>query len=157
CLDLSGKGDVSAKSMEPNHPGNKGSALVWAYGGPILPRPAKGRPVTFGHTISTCAVHDGVVYVAEEVGYLHCLDEKTGQKLWQYDLKCGIWGSPYVVDGKLLIGGEDGILRIFAAGKNEKLLAEIELEPPYHGTPVVANGVLYLATSSKLYAIAEKK
>ncbi|MBI3411142.1 MAG: PQQ-binding-like beta-propeller repeat protein [Planctomycetes bacterium] len=157
CLDLTGKGDVSPKSMEMKDPGNKGSALIWAFGGPILPRPAKGRPVNFGRTISTCAVHDGLVFVAEESGYLHCLDEKTGQKLWEHDLKCGIWGSPYVVDGKVLIGGEDGTIKIFATGRNEKVLAAVELDDTFQGTPVVANGVLYMVTKSKLFAIAERK
>ena len=48
-------------------------------------------------------------------------------------------------------------MTIFAAGKKKDVVATVELEPTMHGTPVVANGVLYLMTNSKIYAIAEKK
>ena len=40
-----------------------------------------GRNYFFGRTMSTCAVHDGLVYAAELAGYLHCLDAKTGKQL----------------------------------------------------------------------------
>src|SRR5262249_53904097 len=66
CVDITKTGDVSPKSLDNKDPANKGTAFVWAYGGPIVPRPAKGRTVNFGSTLSTAAVHDGFVYIAEE-------------------------------------------------------------------------------------------
>ena len=157
CVDITKAGDVSPKSLDHKDAKNNGSALVWSYGGKFDPVPKKGRRVIFGRTISTCAIHDGLVYIAEEQGYLHCLDAKTGQKYWDYDFKAGIWGSAYYVDGKVYIGTEDGEIVIFKAGKKQDVSAKIDMGETVASTPVVARGVLYVATKSKLYAIAEKK
>lgn len=157
CVDITKSGDVSSKTLDHKDAKNAGSALVWSYGGKIEPTPKKGRRVLFGRTISTCAIHDGLVYIAEEQGYMHCLDAKTGQKYWDHDFKAGIWGSAYYVDGKVYIGTEDGEIVIFKAGKKREEIAKIDMGETVASTPVVARGVLYVATKSKLYAIAEKK
>ena len=88
---------------------------------------------------------------------MHCLDATTGQKYWEHDFKAGVWGSPYYVDGKIYQAAEDGNVVIFDAGKKHNVIREIDMEETLQGTPVVANGVLFIATKSKLYAIAEKK
>ncbi len=74
CIDVTKRGDVSPVSLNAKDPANKASALVWAYGGPINPPPKRGRRNYFGSTMSTCAIHDGLVYAAEYRGYLHCFD-----------------------------------------------------------------------------------
>jgi outer membrane protein assembly factor BamB len=157
CIDVTKKGDVSPKSFDVKDPSNKDSALVWSFGGAIEPKPKKGRQINFGPTISTCAVIDGQVYIAEEHGFLHCLDAKTGQRLWFHDLKAAAWGSAYAVDGKVLIGVEGGTVFVFEQSPKKNLLAEIEMNDTIQTTPVAANGTLYVMTRSKLYAIAEKK
>ncbi len=160
CIDATKTGDVSPVSYNAKDAGNKNSALVWAFGGKIEPAPKiTERQVNFGSTISTCAVHDGLVYICEETGFIHCLDAKTGERYWNFDLKGAVWGSPYVVDDKVYVIMEDGIVSIFKLGKKfEPPIAEIEMDSGVmHSTPVVANGTLYLMTHSKLFAIAEKK
>lgn len=159
CLDVTKQGDVSFKSYDAKVPVNKGSALVWAFGGYVDPPPAlgKGRKTYFGVTISTAAVHDGLVYIAEEAGYLQCLDAKTGARYWEHDFKTGLWSSAYYVDGKVYIGTDDAEVIVFAAGKEKKVLATNNMEEAVKATPVAVNGVLYINTLSKLYAIAEGK
>ncbi len=154
CLDVTKKGDVSFKSFDAKDAKNKDSALVWAFGGAFDPPPEKGRQVKFGSTISTAAVHDGLVYIAEEAGYMHCLDAATGQRHWDHDFKATVWGSPYWVDGKIYIGTEDGEILIFQHGKTRKVLATVNMDGCVWSTPVVANGVLYVTTRFKLHAIA---
>jgi outer membrane protein assembly factor BamB len=156
CLDITRKGDVSLKSYDPRAPINKDSALVWASGGPIVPRPQKGRTRHFGTTMSTAAVHDGLVYITEENGYLHCLDAATGRPEWTHDLRAGIWGSPYWVDGRIFVGTQDGEIVVFAHGRSVKILATIDMEDVIYSTPVAANGVLFVATHSALYAIGRR-
>lgn len=157
CIDITKTGDVSPKSLDAKAPENKGSALLWSFGGPIDPAPKKGRRVYFSRTMSTAAVHDGLVYIPEDSGYLHCLDAKTGQRYWVHDFKTACWGSPLYVDGKVLVGVEDGSVVTFQAGKDYKVLKTHDMEDGIQGTPVVAGGVLYITTATKLYAIAEKK
>jgi outer membrane protein assembly factor BamB len=153
CLDLTKRGDVSLKSYDAKAPENKDSALLWSFGGPVLPRPAKGRTIHFGPTMSTAAVHDGLVYISERDGYLHCLDANTGRRYWVHDVKSDILGSPYWVDGKVYLAAEDGMW-VFEHGKTAKVLAEsIDMENSMWTTPTAANGVLFVSTHEKLYAI----
>lgn len=105
-------------------------------------------------TISTAAIADGIIYIPDFSGFLHCLDAKTGKVYWVHDMLAAIWGSPLVVDGKVYLGDEDGDLVIMQAGKEMKVLAEMNMGSSIYSTPVPANGVLYIANRSELFAIA---
>lgn len=158
CVDITKTGDLSPvdNNFDPTAAVNKKSGLVWHYGGPITPRPKLGRDTVFGRTLSTCAIHDGLLFIAELDGYLHCLDAKTGRKYWEpHDLKAEVWGSPYYADGRVFLGTGDGDLHVFAAAKEKKLLAKIEMEHSIKTTPVAVDNVLYLQTDSRLYALAQ--
>jgi outer membrane protein assembly factor BamB len=110
----------------------------------------------FRRTISTVAISDGVVYAANFSGFLHALDLASGELLWEHDLLAAVWGSPFVVDGKVLIGDEDGDIAVLQAGKTHELLSEVNMGNSVYSTPVVANGVMYIMTRSRIYAIAQK-
>jgi outer membrane protein assembly factor BamB len=91
---------------------NRTSALVWHFGGHDDRRwPA--REHRFGRTISTVAVVDGVVYATDLYGFVHCLDAATGELYWRHDTRSAVWGSPYYVDGKVLVATEDGELCVY--------------------------------------------
>jgi len=67
-----------------------------------------------------------------------------------------MWGSPLLVGNKVYLCDEDGDVAIFNASKEEPK------DPPTHnlgaaiyGTPVFANGVLYIMAKDKVYAIQE--
>lgn len=157
CIDITKTGDISPvnDNFDPKADVNKKSGLVWHYGGAITPRPKSGRDNVFGRTLSTCAVHEGLLYIAELDGYLHCVDAKTGQKYWEHDLKAEVWGSPYYADGKVYLGTGDGDLCVFAAAKDKKLLAKIEMEHSIKTTPVAVGNVLYVQTDTRLFALAQ--
>ncbi len=155
CLDITKSGDVSFKSYDNKAPENKNSALVWAFGGPIEPALAKGQKAYFGSTMSTAAVQDGLVYISEHNGYLHCLDANTGQRYWEHDVKASVWGSPYLADGKVYLASEDEV-HILAQGKTGKLIATMEMDAVSQTTPIAANGVLFVATRFKVYAIGAR-
>ena len=107
-------------------------------------------------SISTAAVADGLVYVSDFSGYLHCLDAKTGQEYWNHDLLAAVWASPFLIDGKVYIGDEDGDVVVMAHGKEKKQLAEMNMGSAVYGTIVPANGVLFINNRSQLFAIANK-
>lgn len=161
CIELTKTGDVSPvnDNFDRHAPVNKNSALVWHFGGAADAKQAAqtNRDILFGRTMSTCAVHDGLVYIAELAGFLHCLDAKTGKKLWEHDLKATVWCSPYWADGKVYLGNEDGDVYVFAHGREKKLLTEKpnEMKGAIKSTPTVAGGVLYLMTDAHVYAIAK--
>ncbi len=108
-----------------------------------------------GRTISTVSVADDLVYLAEYAGIVHCLDAKTGKVYWTHDSFSRIWGSTLVVDGKLLLGNEDGDLLVLAQGKKKPKVQMVGMGAPVYSSPVFVNGTLYVATQTHLYAIGK--
>ena len=90
---------------------------------------------------------DGIVYIPDFSGFLHCLDAKTGQVYWTHDLLAAVWGSTLVVDGKIYIGDEDGDITVLQAGKEKKVLTELNMGSAVYATPVPAK---WLVTSKGL-------
>jgi outer membrane protein assembly factor BamB len=168
CLDLAravDKGrlnkdhDVSpaGDNFDPAAAANQDSALAWHYGEPAPPAWRIGRRYVFGRTLSSAAVHDGLVYIAELGGFVHCLDAKTGQQLWVLDAQAPIWSSPYYADGRIYVPTDATEVLIFKHGRERELVNRIEMNDPIRSVPVAINGVLYIVDRSRLYAIAEKK
>jgi outer membrane protein assembly factor BamB len=158
CINPTKTGDVSPgdDKFNPENPKNKDSALVWHFGGKIDPEPERGKKWYFGRTISTCAVHDGLLYIADLDGYFACFDARTGKRYWENDLRSQVWCSPYCVDGKVFIGNDDGDLYVFAQGKEKKQLAKFEVGGALRMPVKVVNGVLYIMNDSYLYAVKPK-
>jgi outer membrane protein assembly factor BamB len=71
-------------------------------------------------------------------------------------MKAHMWGSTLVADGKVYVGDEDGDFVVLAASKEKKVISETNLNAPLYGTPVVANGVLYVQTNSHLFAFHDE-
>ena len=130
CVDPTKTGDITK------------TGIIWSYN-------------KIHRSLSTCAITpDGLLFVGDFSGFVHCLDAATGKVHWVHDMKAHIWGSALVADGKVYIGTEDGTLAVFAASKEKKKLADIDMGAPVYATPVVANGVLYIQTTTHLYAIS---
>lgn len=129
CIDASGRGDITSTHR------------VWSY-------------QKIARSISTLAIHDGLVYAADFSGFVYCLDAETGKEYWVHDTKGHIWASPLVADGKVFIGNEDGYMTILAAGRELKVINEVDMKSPIYSSAIAANGVLYVATHTHLFAIA---
>jgi outer membrane protein assembly factor BamB len=109
----------------------------------------------FSRTLSSVAVEDGLVYAADLNGFLRCLDAATGKVLWDYDSFAAVWGSPLVADGKVYLGDEDGDVVVLRAGRTKQVLAEINLGNAVYTTAAAGDGVLYLASRNRLFALSE--
>ena len=118
--------------------------------------------------VSTAAIADGLVYISDFSGFLHCLDANTGQQYWQHDMLAAVWGSPLVVDGKVYLGDEDGDIAILKTGKEPgkcdpaagkvdvpcaNVIAEINMGNSVYGTAVPANGALIINNRSTIFSI----
>ena len=131
CIDPRGKGDITT------------NALVWSY-------PLKQ------HVMATPAIHDGIVFVPDCGRTLHAVDAQTGKPFWTHEIRGEAWSSALVADGKVWLGTRSGILYVFAAEREKQKLLEIDLGKPISATPTAANGVIYIATMSRLYAISAR-
>lgn len=132
AIDATGDGDVTE------------SKKVWHRGGK-----------DFHRTISTVAIHDGLLYATDLSGFLYCLDAKTGEHVWTHDLAAAVWASPFVADGKVYIGDEDGDVAVLREGRKKELIAEMNMGNAVYTTPVAKDGVLYIVTRTKIFAIAK--
>jgi len=128
CIDAKGTGEKTT------------NGLVWSY--PLEK-----------HVMSTPAVHEGLVFIADCGRKFHCLDAGSGQALWTHEIKGEAWASPLVADGKVYLGTRGRMFYVFSAGKAKKVITETELPAPISATATAANGVLYVATMTHLYAI----
>jgi outer membrane protein assembly factor BamB len=157
CIDITKTGDVSPAdaNFDPKDPKNKDSALIWHFGGKIVPRPARGRDVRFGLTLSNCCVVEGLLYVSELDGYVHCLDAKTGEKYWTHDARAEIWATPYYVDGKVFVGTNDGDLLVFDHGKKLKEPKVLPFGRSIRTPPRFVDGLLYVMTDTTLFAFGK--
>lgn len=131
CINPAKRGDITQ------------SGKVWQYTG-------------LGRSISTPSIAEGLLFIAEYAGKVHCLDAETGQPHGVYDTSSRIWGSTLVADGKLFLGDEDGELIILSADREMKELGRVNLGAPIYSSPVVANNVVFVATQTHLYAIGKQ-
>src|SRR6185295_1218927 len=128
CVDATKTGDITT------------NGVVWSY---ALEK----------HVMSTPAVHDDLVFIADCGRMFHCVDAKAGKRLWTHEIKGEVWASPYVADGKVYLGTRSGNFYVFSASKEKKVLAELELGNPISATVTAANGVLNIATMTDLFAV----
>ena len=120
CIDATKTGDITA------------TGKLWTYQG-------------LDWTTSTISLADGLIYLADGAGKLHCVDAETGRGLWVHETKSSmLLGSTLVADGKVFMPTSKGLF-VFAAGREKKLLAQINVGAPVYSSPVAANGTLYVA------------
>jgi outer membrane protein assembly factor BamB len=130
----------------------------------------------FHRSISTVVIKNDLLFVPDFSGLFHCVDAQTGKVHWTHDMLAAAWGSAMIVEDKVYVGDEDGDISVFRLSADPKVaMQEIEGElypinavkdedgryevvnmgNAVYCTPIVANGVLYIAHNDKVFAIAE--
>jgi outer membrane protein assembly factor BamB len=127
CIDPSGSGDITE------------AGRVWTYDG-------------IERTMASVAIADGRLYAVDLPGRVHCLDVETGRLLWVHDTEAETWATPLVVDGKIYLGTKSELVVLAATSRPEEL-ARVRLGAPVYGTPVAANGTLFVASQKYLWAV----
>ena len=120
CIDPTKMGDITT------------TGKIWTY-------------QELDRSLSTVSIADGLLYIADVAGRLHCLDADTGKCYWRDETHAKVWGSTLLADGKVYLPTEK-FLWVYAAGREKKLLSQIRLGAPVWSTPVAANGVLFVAS-----------
>jgi len=173
CIDPTKRGDVSPtivyNASEPQTPiphkrlraldaqagdferDNPNSAAVWHYVGA---NPEEFEQ-TMHRTCGTVAIKNNLLYVADFSGVFHCLDAKTGQAHWTYDMDAASWASPLIVEDRVYMGDEDGDITMFRLSSTQELLGELNMGSALYTTPIVARHTLYIANRNRLFAIQE--
>ena len=137
-----GTGPSLIHAISPNGQGDvTGSRLLWT-----------SREV--GRVVGTPIVKDGLLYVGDLGGTIHCLDAATGAHVWKHQTNEPIWGSLLLAGDRLYVGNLEGTMSVLRAGRRKQLLAEIAMDSALYSPPAPIGDALYLATSRRLYLIA---
>jgi hypothetical protein len=97
-------------------------------------------------------------------GKLYCFDAKTGERLWKFNYGRSARGSPVLADGKIYVGEVNSRFHILQPSRKKcKELHEQFFQShdgvsdvEINGSPAVANGRVYFATSDAFYCIGKK-
>ena len=139
-----GNGPSLIHAVNPNGQGDvTNSRLLWT-----------SREV--GRVVGTPIAKDGLLYVGDLGGTIHCLDAASGAHVWKHETNEAIWGSFLLAGDRLYAGNVDGSMTVLRAGRRKEVLAQIEMDAPLYSPPALIGDALYLATANRLYLIATK-
>ena len=203
CIDPTKRGDVSSelafntKDLEHPIPHKRMQAVDTKAGDVARPNPnsaavwhyyqqdwnGDGEIDDFKEqmhrTCGSAAIKNGLLFIADICGLVHCIDAKSGKVHWTHDLMAEIWSSAMIVEDKVFIGTGNSEVAIFglssdptvALKKKEKEkeekseegeepeedewapLSRVDMSAAVYTTPVVAENILYVADYNHLYAI----
>jgi outer membrane protein assembly factor BamB len=149
---------------------NPNSAVVWKY--TTNDKNGDGEiefDEQFHRSISTVVIKDDLLFVPDFSGLFHCVDAQTGKVHWTYDMLAAAWGSAMIVEDKVYVGDEDGDIAVFKMSADPKVAmkgdednpepfySEVNMGNAVYCTPIVANGVLYIANNDHVFAIAAEE
>lgn len=110
---------------------------------------------------ATPALGQELIYTVTNKGDIIGVDRETGKEEWIYSLAPGSWSSPAIVDGSLIVASNDGLLRSFFIGTDERapiLQWTFEVgDGNIEATPAVWDNMIYVGSRDGfMYAIGEQ-
>jgi outer membrane protein assembly factor BamB len=123
------------------------SAVAWSKTarGPYMP-----TPLAYG----------GILYVLNNDGIFDAYELETGKEVYRQRLEpvgSGFSSSPVASDGRLYLSNEDGEMLVVAAGREFRLIAANRMGDTLMATPALSNGVMYVRSSSTLFAVGVRR
>ena len=97
------------------------------------------------------------LFLWSDTGIVSCYDAKTGKQIWLQRAGGRFFGSPVVADGKIYCISYDGDVNVLAASDKFRRLGKVSLGEPSQATPAISEGILYLRTESKLFALGRRE
>jgi FOG: WD40-like repeat len=175
CLDPTKSGDLSAELAVDRDgkqlPQRRVQAVVVKDGERAIPNPNSGLfweldasavdfERQFHRSLSSVAIHDGLLVATDASGLIHCLDARTGKWHWSHNVLDFCFAAPLVVDGNIFQADEAGNVTILRLSADRKVAIPtgssqlaVNMGNGIYASPVFANGTLYVAAADKLYAI----
>ena len=136
------RGDLTLPS------GQKSSdAIVWSM---------TGR----GSYMPSPIAYNGTLYVLNNNGLFDAYNLKTGAEVYRQRLQnvgSGFSASPVAADGKIYLSSEDGEILVIAAGEKFNQIATNSMGELLMATPALSEGVMYVRSSTSLFAIGRKQ
>jgi outer membrane protein assembly factor BamB len=104
--------------------------------------------------VSSPLIHDGLVYLCGEDGFLMCVDAKTGEEYYRQRMHPARYrASPVYADGYVYLTARDGTITVVKAGKKVVEVAVNKLPDEISASPVISGGRIYFRGFSTLFAV----
>ncbi|MCX6901929.1 MAG: PQQ-binding-like beta-propeller repeat protein [Verrucomicrobia bacterium] len=113
--------------------------------------------------IGSGLISGGHIYQVTMMGFLQCLDLKTGQTVWDERLsgpgaKNSSWSSPLLAGDRLYVPNQNGDVFVVRAGPKFDCLATNSIGgEPMNASLAVSDGAVFIRTHKNLWCIAEGK
>lgn len=140
AIRLDARGDVSLTDGQTSN-----DHVVWS-------RPRHGA---YMPTPIVCGDH---LYLCNDRGILTCYHATTGEQVYRTrvaDKRGTYTASPVAADGKIYFTSEEGDIHVIRAGTEFEHLATNSMNAVCLATPAIADGMLFIRTSTDLYCIAQ--
>ena len=133
-------GDISPANAESSN-----EFIAWSH---PQAAPYNTSPIVYGD----------YYYTLLDRGFFTCHDARTGEEMYgrqRIQVGAAFTSSPWAYDGKIFALSEDGDTYVIQAGPEFKIIGRNSLNEFSMATPAIANGSLFIRTTSKLYRISE--
>jgi outer membrane protein assembly factor BamB len=121
-----------------------GSNLAWEW--------KKNQPFPYVPTMLSWGDH---LYFVSDNGEAGCAVAKSGDLVWTKKLGTGVTASPVLIDGKIYVISEDGVVYVYPAATSFNLLAKNPLGEPVSASPAVADNRLFIRGKTHLFCIGK--
>lgn len=109
--------------------------------------------VELGEVMAQPAAKDNLLLLPERSGDLHAFDMQTLELRWSYDMEGPLWASPLAWGPYVYSVSWAGVMRCLSLATGDDIW-ETPLHARVTATPILAGGVLYVATETgELYAL----
>jgi len=101
-------------------------------------------------------VTDKVLIIPTSYGVIAGYDPKSGEMLWEVESDNSIYASPLISENKVYLIDKEGVMFIFEAEREYKLISQPELGEQIVCTPAFSENRIYLRGYDNLYCIGQK-
>ena len=102
--------------------------------------------------------HNGLIYFVKNGGVLTCYDLQKNERVYRIRTQGSgtHYASPIIANDKLYTIAGDGKVSVLRVGAKPKVIAVNKFDDRIYASPAASDGVLYIRTHTKLYALGNK-
>jgi len=138
---------ASGKTLMAVRPATKTKPASVAY-------KIEDRTVPF---VSTPIVVNGLLFTFHDQGQVVCRDAQTGAEKWSEKPGGRFFGSPICIEDRLYCMSTEGEVVVIKAADRYEILSVNPLGEKTQATPAIADGIMYLRTLTKVFALGPAK
>ncbi len=129
----------------------KGRLMCWEVTNPTQAPKLLWENLDVSRTQCTASVKDGLLYIADMAGNLHCIDAETGKHVWKEELGGKIiLRSQMVADGKIYVA-IGRTMYVYKEGRTKQKISESKLKSD-PSTIEAADGLIIINTPRGVFA-----